>query len=271
MAQFVPFLSDKSRHVRIRRRQITDLGEQPHYHDCYQILYVEQGRMLHQTVSLRPGDCFIVPPGYVHHTRADSKDLCYCSLTFRQALFSPGFVTSPAYEFLDKLRLTERDARLRIRLPRPEQEKLSLLLAALMAECGADYDPQTTMAGHLVAAVLRILARCHKPEADVPTGDPIAACMRYVDANYMLPLTPDTLARQFAISRSVLMEQFPKTAGMPVKQYLHHRRIHQAKKLLKTGISIREVAALVGYEDFSTFYRNFKKRTGQTPTQYKNA
>lgn len=272
MAQFVPFLYDKSRHVRIRRRQITDLGEQPHYHDCYQILYVEQGRMLHQQVVLQPGDCFIVPPGYVHHTRADSKDLCYCSLTFRPSLFSPGFVTSPAYEFLDKLRLTDRDARLRIRLPKPEQAQMALLLQALMAECGSDWDEQTTMAGHLVAAILRLLSRCDKPETEPPVRDPIAACIRYMDANYMLPLTPDSLARQFAISRSVLMEHFPKKAGMPVKQYLHHRRIHQAKKLLKTGsVSVRETAALVGYEDFSTFYRNFKKRTGQTPTEYKNA
>ena len=272
MAQFVPFLSDKSRHVRIHRRQVTDLGEQPHYHDCYQILYVERGKMLHQQVVLQPGDCFIVPPGYVHHTRAAGEDLCYCSLTFRQGLFSPGFVTSPAYEFLDKLRLTEQDARLRIRLPRQEQEKMALLLQALMAEYGADFDPQTTMAGHLVAAMLRILARSHKMAANEPVKDPIAACIRYMDANYMLPLTPDSLAKQFALSRSVLMEQFPKRAGMPVKQYLHHRRIDQAKKLLKTGaVSIREVAGLVGYEDFSTFYRNFKKRTGLTPTEYKNA
>ena len=87
---------------------------------------------------------------------------------------------------------------------------------------------------------------------------------------YMLPLTPDSLAKQFAISRSALMEQFPKKTRLTVKQYLHHRRIHQAKKLLATGsVSVRETAKLVGYEDFSTFYRNFKKLTGHSPSQHK--
>ena len=271
MAQFVPFLHDRSPHVRIHRRQITDLGEQPHYHDCYQVLYVEKGKMLHQAVVLQPGDCFIVPPGYVHHTKAAGKDLSYFSLTFRQELFSPGFVTSPAYEFLDGLRLARHDARLRIRLPKAEAAKLEQLLLLLMAEYTEDHSPDSTMAGHLVAAILRILARCDEPVKE-PIADPIAACIRYMDANYMLPLTPDGLAKRFAFSRSALMEQFPKKTGMTVKRYLHHRRIRQAKKLLATGaVSVREVAKLVGYEDFSTFYRNFKKLTGQSPSQHKGA
>lgn len=271
MAQFVPFLPDKNRHVRIHRRQVTDLGEQPHYHDCYQVLYVEAGKMLHQEVVLQPGDCFIVPPGYVHHTKAAGTVLSYFSLTFRQELFSPGFVTSPAYEFLDDLRLARQEARLRIRLPKEEAAKMRQLLHLLTEEYAEAHAPDSTMAGHLVAAILRILARCDKP-ADEPIADPIAACIRYMDANYMLPLTPESLAKQFAISRSSLMEQFPKQTGVPVKRYLHHRRICQAKKLLSTGaVSVREVAKLVGYEDFSTFYRNFKKLTGQSPSQHKGA
>lgn len=268
MAQFVPFLHDKNRHMRIHRRQMTDLGEVPHYHDCYQVLYVEKGTMLHQEVVLQPGDCFIVPPGYVHHTKAVGEDLSYFSLTFRQELFSPGFVTSPAYEFLDKLRLARQEARLRIRLPGAEKNRIARLMAMLMEEYDAGFEPQLTMAGHLVAAILRVLARCDKPEAE-PISDPISACIRYIDANYMLPLAPEGLAKQFAISRSALMEQFPKAAGMPVKRYLHHRRIHQAKKLLSTGaVSVRETAKLVGYEDLSTFYRNFKKLAAVSPSEY---
>lgn len=269
MSRFVPFLQDDNHHVRIRRRQMTDLGEHPHYHDCYQILYVERGRMLHQQTVLQPGDCFIVPPGYVHHTKAVGQQLSYCSLSFRQALFSPGFVTSPASEFLDMLRLPRHDAHLRVRLPKKEQRQMARLLQTLEEEC-EELDPQTTMAGHLVAAILRILLRCHEQKETALPPDPIRACMAYMDANYMLPLTPDSLARQFAISRSALMERFPKQAGMPVKQYLHNRRIEQAKRLLQThAVPVREAAKLVGYEDFSTFYRNFKKRTGQSPSEYK--
>ena len=247
MAQFVPFLSEQNHHVRIRTRQITDLGEQPHYHDCYQILYVQSGQMLHQQTTLLPGDCFIVPPGYVHHTKSDGGDLRYCSLTFRTSLFSPGFVASPVGDFLENLRLTRHEARLRVRLPKAEQEKIEQLISLLQQECETA-SPQSTMAGHLVAAVLRIVSRCHAPTPEEPTADPIEACIQYMDANYMQPLTPDGLARQFALSRSALMARFSARAGMPVKQYLHRRRIEQAKKLLQTGkVSVREAAKLVGY------------------------
>ena len=268
MAQFVPFLSQQNSHVRIHSRQVTDLGEQPHYHDCYQILFVRQGRMLHQQVVLQPGDAFIVPPGYIHHTKAASEDLLYHSLTFRHSLFSPGFVTSPVSEFLDRLRLTEHAAKLRVCLPPREQTAMAQLMQLLEEECRTPYDAAFSMAGHLVAAVVRILARCHRQEDAPASDDPIDACIRYMDTNYMLPLTPDALARQFAVSRSALMEKFPAKAGMSVKRYLHHRRIGQAQKLLATGrLSVRETARLVGYEDFSTFYRNFKKLTGHSPTK----
>ena len=271
MAQFVPFLSENKHHIRIRTRTVTDLGEQPHYHDCYQLLYVQTGRMLHQQTVLLPGDCFIVPPGYVHHTKSQGNNLRYFSLTFRPALFSPGFVASPVGEFLEALRLTRHEARLRVRLPKKEQQTIEALVCLLREECETS-DPQTTMAGHLMAAVLRIVSRCASMVEEEPSADPIDACIRYLDANYMLPLTPDTLARQFALSRSALMDRFPKVTGFPVKQYLHRRRIEQAKKLLQTGkVTVREAAKLVGYEDFSTFYRNFKKHTGQSPTEYKEA
>lgn len=47
-------------------------------------------------------------------------------------------------------------------------------------------------------------------------------------------------------------------------------RINAAKELLTDPFrSSAEVASMVGYEDASYFARAFKKRTGETPTQYR--
>ena len=46
--------------------------------------------------------------------------------------------------------------------------------------------------------------------------------------------------------------------------------IEQAQKLCALpDVSVREIAHLTGYQDFSTFYRNFKKLTGQSPAEYR--
>jgi AraC-like DNA-binding protein len=64
---------------------------------------------------------------------------------------------------------------------------------------------------------------------------------------------------------------FPKIVGKPLKQYISERRIKQAVCLSnEQDLSLQEIAAIVGYEDYSTFFRNFHKIVGISPIQYRN-
>ena len=40
--------------------------------------------------------------------------------------------------------------------------------------------------------------------------------------------------------------------------------------LIKKGYKITAIYGLCGYDDFTTFYRNFKKIIGVSPKEYKN-
>lgn len=271
-------------HYHLCRRATTDTGEVPHHHDCYQIVYVTKGRMVHglpeRKVTLEPGDAFIVPPKYVHGTQAiPGYENEYYSLSFRPELFTPGFVTSPAHKFLSALRLSSmqdkpEDVRLRVRLMESDRKHMERLFVSLLEEFEENWDLEDTMAGSLIAAMLRILARTYfggqRQDSMEKARDAVRACIRYIDFNYMLDLKVDDLAKQFALSRSAFVALFTQVAGMPVKQYVNSRRIEQAKNLCSVeGLPLREIATLVGYEDFSTFYRNFKKLTGKSPTEYR--
>jgi len=56
---------------------------------------------------------------------------------------------------------------------------------------------------------------------------------------------------------------------MPFSDYLQQRRIHTAMELMKEGeMGIEAIMDTVGYNDKKSFYRYFKKITGQTPAQY---
>ena len=272
-------------HYHLCKRATTDTGERPHHHDCYQIVYVTKGRMVHglpgRQVTLEPGDAFIVPPGYVHGTQASPGcDNEYYSLSFRLGLFTPGFVTSPAHKFLSALRLSSMedkpaDVRLRVHLGEADRRHMERLFVSLLEEFEENWDLEDTMAGSLIAAMLRILARTYfdgqRQDSMEKARDAVRACIRYIDFNYMLDLRVDDLARQFALSRSAFVALFTQVAGMPVKQYVNSKRIEQAKNLCAVEeLPLREIATLVGYEDFSTFYRNFKKLTGKSPAAYRS-
>lgn len=280
MTPVLSALTNAPNHYRIHLLHGTNKGERLHVHDCYQILYVLEGQMLHgdleHQVVLEPGTAFLVPPGHAHRTSAVAhRELTYYSVSFRQALFSPGFVASPVHDFLSTLRVRaildqEADVRLRVRLSEPEQKQAQRLLEGLMEEYESRWDAENTMASHLVAGLLRILARSYAAVRKEPKEDPIAACIRFLDNNYRLDLTLEELARRFALSRSALVRQFAERTGVSVKRYLHQKRIQQAGKLCGVPeIPIREIANLVGYQEVSTFYRNFVKFFGVSPAAYR--
>ena len=64
---------------------------------------------------------------------------------------------------------------------------------------------------------------------------------------------------------------FKRETGQSIIGYLTDQRIIEAKKLLIDSLlSLKEVAENVGFEDYNYFSRIFKKKTGYTPTQFRN-
>ena len=81
----------------------------------------------------------------------------------------------------------------------------------------------------------------------------------------------DQLATQFNLSQRSLIRRFNKAIGMPPITYVQAIRIERAQKMLEeTEHSIEYIMNTIGYEDTSSFRRLFKKRTGSTPTEYRN-
>ena len=52
-------------------------------------------------------------------------------------------------------------------------------------------------------------------------------------------------------------------------QYLNACRIKRSLRYIEQGYKITAIYGLCGFEDFTTFYRNFKRVMGRSPLQYK--
>jgi AraC-like DNA-binding protein len=77
-----------------------------------------------------------------------------------------------------------------------------------------------------------------------------------------------------AVGRSEwsVSSRLKKTTGRNLCQHLHDRRIRHSKLLLSSsGLSIKEIAAAVGYLRTSDFDREFHRRTGNTPKEWRSA
>jgi len=82
--------------------------------------------------------------------------------------------------------------------------------------------------------------------------------------------TIEDLARDVALSRSVLAERFTDLVGVPPMQYLARWRMQMASALLSSGnTSIATAAAAVGYGSEAAFSRAFKKMVGVPPSSWR--
>lgn len=91
---------------------------------------------------------------------------------------------------------------------------------------------------------------------------------RFLREHYAEGISLKGLSGLSGLSPYHLHRSFCNKVGMPPHAYLTQLRIHQARVLLKRGISISEVASAVGFVDQSHLSRNFKKLVGMAPGQY---
>ncbi|MDT8717267.1 response regulator [Clostridium sp. 19966] len=104
-------------------------------------------------------------------------------------------------------------------------------------------------------------------------GSGIYEIAKYIDNNYnQQDISLKKLAEIFYINPVYLGQLFKKSFGMYFNDYLHSKRIEEAKKLLRrSDLKLYEIAIKVGYSDANYFISKFEKITHFTPTQYKNS
>lgn len=109
-------------------------------------------------------------------------------------------------------------------------------------------------------------------EAIKRSSDIIDSAMRYIDNHYKdEDISLDSVALASNISANYLSAMFSQKVGLSFVEYVTKKRMEKAKQLLrKTDKRSGEIAGEIGYKDPRYFSFVFKKKTGCTPSQYRN-
>ncbi len=92
--------------------------------------------------------------------------------------------------------------------------------------------------------------------------------LRFINANLSEPLTVAGLAEHFFLSKSHIQNVFLRNMRIGIKSYIVQKKMALAKDLLAHGEQPSEVAAHLGYDDYTTFYKNFKKHCKESPRTF---
>ena len=279
----------EKRHYHIYKIQSTILAHLDHYHNYYQLCYVVRGEILHRqnfdAITLSAGDVFIVPPGLTHSLHLNNAYSEIYSLAFEESLFEPGFRQSNAYKFLGSLlsKATPpayNSNRLCVPINRNQRRQIEQLMECLNQQQQNDCPPELSAAPSIIAAIVYLLAQSYYQQPrNTSALDELASynstlnqCIAHIDQHFREPISLSTISKQFGLSRASFCTIFPQFTGMPLHQYIAHKRIKEAQVLIRSHPDrpITQIAAEVGYNDDTTFYRNFLRITGITPSKYRS-
>ncbi|HEX6622375.1 MAG TPA: AraC family transcriptional regulator [Pyrinomonadaceae bacterium] len=123
-----------------------------------------------------------------------------------------------------------------------------------------------------LAELLIFLTRVTKEQRRMPDADPramaFAGSLYFINKNFYRPIKVEELAVLANLSYRRYTEQFKRSTGKTVTQYLSEIRVEYAKRvMLETG-DIVYAAFESGFGDLAHFYRVFKKTTGSTPKRF---
>ncbi len=79
----------------------------------------------------------------------------------------------------------------------------------------------------------------------------------------------EALEERFGFSRSYLNRTFRRSTGVSIWDYIILKRLTLARRAIRHGTSATAAAATAGYTDYSSFYRQYKKRFGLSPEEEK--
>lgn len=110
----------------------------------------------------------------------------------------------------------------------------------------------------------------HDKQCPIAQEDSLIRCvLYYLNKHFSSDLTVNTIAEAFHISPSFLSHSFKLYTGMSVWNYVIARRIHNFNELVRSGCSIEQACWNSGFQNYSNFFRLYKKHMGITPTQFK--
>lgn len=91
----------------------------------------------------------------------------------------------------------------------------------------------------------------------------------YIEENFDSPITLEQTAKILNMNKDYFCRLFKKGTGVTLGEYVNFIRITKAEDLMKTDMSISEIAYKTGFSSLSYFNKVFKKQKRYTPSAYR--
>jgi AraC-like DNA-binding protein len=215
-----------------------------------------------------PGTVLLIPPGILHQPIFKQKDTPYIRMFiwlnryYLQQLSSNKTNLCSCFEKDEYKKM----ARLDIETLQHLQSKFLRLVRLKNSNIwGADL-----LANSIITDILlTVHSVCQEKSVDsdsIQQDTFLSLVIAYINDNIESIWTLDQIANYFYVSKSYLIQQFTMKLGISPYKYIIKKRMSCAYQLLLKGFPLNNIYTQVGYRDYPTFYKAFRKEYGFKPT-----
>lgn len=249
------FQTEKYRYEYVESEVDTPILWESHCHAQFEMLAVLEGDvsiMLEgRSYRLTKHQTVILPP-LLYHTIAANKKGGYRRIT---ALFDVSAIPLVLREHFLK-----KDAHLTILF----FDRIDELKRICQEEHPRFYEP---LAESLMVQILYGDAQAEQPDTGAETDAFLQQIISYIEEHLCEKIRLDDLARHTSRSKSSVCHLFEEKMNVSPKQYVLQKKLAFAAKLIRDGTPPTLAAMQVGYENYSNFYRMYRKHFGAIPTK----
>lgn len=122
----------------------------------------------------------------------------------------------------------------------------------------------------ILHAVNRIAETEETPRTVGKVKPKAGALLEYINANLNEELCLDSLSEKFFVSKYHLCRTFKEATGYSINQYITFKRIRLADELMLEGYSPTQACFMSGFNNYSNFFKSYRKLIGKAPRNGKS-
>ncbi len=274
---------DSVHSVFIEREVKTQSMAQAHYHPYFELYFVTGGKCkmfaAHSVSSLSAGEVIILPPGTLHRSQYENCAVERFTLYFTEKYLKdliPLLGESFTSEKLKKSTVSFCGEKLK-NLKRCFEDILRI-------QTEYQNESQNTVAEDRfnslqikirLLEILNLVASNTQREenlfvASSKSQTEIEKAAKFIFENYAQEITLVQAAKMAGMRDTYFSRRFKEVTGLGFREYLLNVRIqHSMQMLLKSELSVTQIATACGFSDGNYFGDIFKKITGISPREFR--
>lgn len=248
-----------------------------HHHDFYEVLYIEEGKVEYavddKKYIIGPGDAVLIPPSTLHQLcrvieKPSKRIILKFGINYADSFSTPNSNLLQVFELIASgyppiISFTGAHKN------RIEQNLELMNSLFLSTKYGDDLVYNERFIQTMLMVNMEYLNLSENDTQIINHENIIVSkTIQYITNNISSKISINDICKELSLSPSRLSHIFKEETGTSILQFIIKKRLMLAKELLRKGTSIIQTSEQCGFQDYTSFFRSFKKEYGVTPKSY---